>query len=50
MEFDDVAGAQAIGMRGVLTHQYRTEEPDGEIRPDATIERIAELPALLSGW
>ena len=46
---DDVAGAQAIGMRGVLTHQYRQEEPDG-IEPDAVIGNVTELPDVLSRW
>jgi FMN phosphatase YigB (HAD superfamily) len=46
---DDVAGAQAIGMRAVLTHQYRQEEPD-DIQPEAVIKRISELPALLANW
>jgi HAD superfamily hydrolase (TIGR01509 family) len=44
---DDIAGAHAVGMRAVLTHQYRREEPDGDIRPDAVIERIGELPPIL---
>jgi putative hydrolase of the HAD superfamily len=40
---DDVAGAQAVGMRAILTRQYRREEPDG-ITPEAVIEHITELP------
>lgn len=44
---DDVAGAQALGMRAVLTRQYRREEPD-DIEPDAVIERVTELPAVLA--
>lgn len=46
---DDVAGAQAIGMRAVLTQQYRREEPE-DIKPDAVIGRVSELPPLLAGW
>ncbi len=46
---DDVAGAQAIGMRAILTRQYRSEEID-DIQPDAVIDRLTELPALLAGW
>jgi putative hydrolase of the HAD superfamily len=43
---DDVAGAQAVGMRAILTRQYRQEEPDS-ITPDAVIEHITELPDVL---
>jgi putative hydrolase of the HAD superfamily len=38
----DVLGAQALGMRAVLTHQYRREDP-GEHKPDLVIERLAEV-------
>jgi len=44
---DDIAGAQAVGMRAVLTRQYRSEEPDS-IAPDAVIEHITELPGVLA--
>ena len=44
---DDIAGAQAVGMRAVLTRQYRQEEPDS-IAPDAVIEHITELPGVLA--
>jgi HAD superfamily hydrolase (TIGR01509 family) len=46
---DDVAGASDLGMRTVLTHEFRREEP-GEIRPDAVIDTLAQLPELLEGW
>lgn len=46
---DDIAGAHAIGMRAVLTRQFRREEPD-DIVPDAVIEHIAELPGVLDAW
>src|SRR5919201_167698 len=39
---DDIGGAQAVGMRSVLTREFRQEEP-GEIRPDAVIERLLDL-------
>ncbi|HEX9775058.1 MAG TPA: HAD family hydrolase [Actinomycetota bacterium] len=39
---DDIAGAQALGMRTVLTQQYRREEP-GEIKPDHVIARLPEI-------
>ena len=46
---DDIAGAHAVGLKAVLTQQYRQEEPD-DIKPDATIARISELPSLLARW
>jgi putative hydrolase of the HAD superfamily len=46
---DDVSGAQAVGMRAVLTHQFRQEPLDGvDVQPDAVIERLAELPAAIA--
>jgi putative hydrolase of the HAD superfamily len=47
---DDVAGAQAVGMRGVHTIQWRHEEPGSDDHPDGTIARLAELPAVLAPW
>lgn len=45
---DDIGGAQAVGMRAVLTHQYRRESPDGTgPAPDAVIRRLGELPQAL---
>ncbi len=42
---DDIAGAQAVGMRAVLTQQYRHEQPDpSTATPDATIRRLGEVP------
>ena len=38
---------QGVGMRGVLTHEFRQEEPDGDVRPDAVIERLPDLPAVI---
>jgi putative hydrolase of the HAD superfamily len=38
----DVGGAQALGMKAVLTHQYRQEDP-GEARPDLVVKRLAEV-------
>jgi putative hydrolase of the HAD superfamily len=43
---DDIAGAKGVGMRAVLTREFRQEEL-GEIRPDAVIERLPDLPAVL---
>jgi putative hydrolase of the HAD superfamily len=41
--YDDISGAQAIGMRAVLTKQFRQED-DPDYEPDAVIEHISELP------
>lgn len=48
---DDVGGARAVGMRAVLTHQYRQEPLNGVrprgMAPDAVIGRLSELPEAL---
>jgi putative hydrolase of the HAD superfamily len=46
---DDIAGAKGVGMRAVLTREFRLEEPD-DIRPDALIDRLSELPELIAHW
>lgn len=46
---DDVGGARSVGMRTVLTHEYRQETEPG-IEPDAVIARLDELPGVLAGW
>lgn len=43
---EDILGAQAVGMRAILTHQYRQDEPE-DGTPDAIITRLVELPAYL---
>jgi len=43
---DDVDGAQRLGMRAILTREFRQEE-DPTVRPDAVIDRLGELPAVL---
>jgi HAD superfamily hydrolase (TIGR01549 family) len=45
---EDVLGAQAVGMRAIW--QRSAEFPLGDVRPDAIIESLAELPTLLSRW
>jgi HAD superfamily hydrolase (TIGR01662 family) len=47
--FDDVSGAQAVGMRAVQTRQFRAEE-DPEAQPDAVIDHLRELPDVLTRW
>jgi HAD superfamily hydrolase (TIGR01509 family) len=46
----DVAGPQKLGMRGVLVATPFRDESDPEIVPDARIQTIDELPALLDSW
>lgn len=46
--FDDVFGAQRAGMRAV--HLVNPKVPDYEARPDATIERIEDLVAVIDRW
>jgi putative hydrolase of the HAD superfamily len=46
---DDIAGAHAVGMRAILTRQYRQENPD-DIVPDAVIEHISDLPGVLASF
>lgn len=46
----DIAGPQKIGMRGVLIASPFRTETDPEITPDALIQSLGELPALLDSW
>ena len=46
--YDDIHGARGVGMRTVLrTSPY---VPDYDVEPDAAIDALAELPALIDGW
>jgi ribonucleotide monophosphatase NagD (HAD superfamily) len=42
----DVGGAQAAGLAGVLvrTGKFRAGDLEGDIRPDAVLDSIADLP------
>jgi len=42
----DVIGAQSLGMKAVLTHQYRQEDP-GEVKPDLIVTRLSEVVAFV---
>jgi putative hydrolase of the HAD superfamily len=46
---DDVAGAQAAGMRAVWVRRG-TEVSNGSCKPNATITSLRELPATLDVW
>jgi putative hydrolase of the HAD superfamily len=45
---DDISGAKALGMRAVLVPN--PEVPGHPTPPDARIERLSELLALVDGW
>jgi len=42
MGWADIQGAQAVGMKAVLTRQYRQEDR-GDSKPDLVIERLSEV-------
>jgi len=44
----DVGGASAVGMRTVLTRQYAARPTDGFDPPDATIDHLRELRAVIA--
>ena len=47
----DVVGPALLGMRGVLTLQYRREDPsEAGVKPDAVIEHLSELPDRVKDW
>jgi HAD superfamily hydrolase (TIGR01509 family) len=39
---EDIRGPHAFGMRAILSHEFRQEEPTEEIRPDGVITRIEQ--------
>ncbi len=47
--YDDIGGAHAVGMRAVLTRQWRQED-DPEFEPDAVIDDLGELDDALQKW
>ena len=47
--YDDIGGAQAVGMRAVLSHQFRDED-DPAYAPDAVINHVRQLRGLLQEW
>jgi putative hydrolase of the HAD superfamily len=51
--FDDIFGARQAGMRAVLLpHSQIPDYQSGhtEGKPDAVIQRLADLPARLADW
>ena len=47
--FDDISGAKVVGMRAVLRRNDAVPGHDGA-RPDAVVERLPELIALVDEW
>ncbi len=45
---EDIQGPQRLGMRAVHSVQFRQEETNPAIQPDATIHRLDELTSLLA--
>ncbi len=45
---EDIQGPQTLGMRAVQSRQFRQEEPNPAIRPDAVIEGLDELLAIVT--
>jgi putative hydrolase of the HAD superfamily len=45
---DDISGAKALGMRTVLLPG--SDVPPGPVEPDAVVERLADVLALVDGW
>jgi putative hydrolase of the HAD superfamily len=46
---DDIVGAQAVGMRTILTREFRQEDA-GDVKPDAVVDRLSEVPDVIAGW
>ena len=46
----DVAGAQAVGMKGILIEVAHRVEHDPAIKPDALIKELPQLLGVLSQW
>jgi FMN phosphatase YigB (HAD superfamily) len=44
---EDVYGSQQLGMRAILTHEFRQEIPDGTVQPDAIIRGLDQLLDIL---
>lgn len=48
-QIDDVEGARAVGMRAVW-RRNDSGFPTSDVTPDAVVDALAELPALLRSW
>lgn len=48
-QIDDMAGAKAVGMRGIW-RRNASGFPTSDVVPDAVVDRLSELPPLLRSW
>jgi len=48
-QIDDVSGAKAVGMRAIW-RRNDSGFPTSDVAPDAVVDALAQLPALLRGW
>jgi putative hydrolase of the HAD superfamily len=51
--YDDISGAKAVGMRAVLVPHSDipvAQQVPVDVRPDAVINELAELPEVIAGW
>jgi FMN phosphatase YigB (HAD superfamily) len=46
----DIWGAKRLGMRAVLRRTAATDQAPVDVTPDAVIDDLTELPAVLSAW
>jgi putative hydrolase of the HAD superfamily len=46
--FDDIGGAKEVGMRAVLVPHSAV--PTHDVQPDATIQRLGDLRAVIEAW
>jgi putative hydrolase of the HAD superfamily len=46
---DDVWGSQQVGMRGIWRPHSGSPQL-GDVKPDAVIEQLSELPAIVARW
>jgi HAD superfamily hydrolase (TIGR01509 family) len=51
--YDDVSGAKGVGMRAVLVPHSpipAVQQVPVDVQPDAVLQRLADLPALIADW
>jgi FMN hydrolase / 5-amino-6-(5-phospho-D-ribitylamino)uracil phosphatase len=51
--YDDISGAKGLGMRAVLVPHSdipATQQVPVDVRPDAVLHRLADLPELIDAW
>ncbi|GAB3469660.1 HAD family hydrolase [Actinophytocola sediminis] len=51
--YDDISGAKGVGMRAVLVPHSKIpadQQVPVDVEPDAVLDRLAELPAVLDRW